>query len=485
MLRVELEASVEEVVVYRNSNCHFFNFMLKNESGIALMLVLGVITILTFLLADFTFETKLNKIKIFNQQDKIQARLNAESGLNFALAKLRLYQEGRNKIEKDENLKSAFPSSSLEEIIIQPFVYPIPMSSKANIIQRTALEEFAKKTLFRGELSVTFTKLSGFLNPNGLRILPPKKNPNADAAAEGLAPGEANPFPPPPADEDPSDPDQKKTKGEKPDVIIEKKIVETLTRLIKDKSDSDEEFHSQFSNVDPQALVKELKFYVNDSALFQDSSRPDIESKFAQKNITPKHAPMASIDELYLLPSWDDAIVDLIKDRMSVHEVSVISINEITIEDLKILFPGINNIQIEEFFKYRDGDEDKKIKGKKFKNAEDFKTAVVTSLGITTDSEYNERISELKQAGLTIDTSGKLYKVNSRGVYNNAVYNLIAYIDMPIKPTPPKKKTPNPNGGTGDPGQSQDPPANPNDKKEEKPEPTELLLPRVIEIRLE
>ncbi len=470
------------------SNADFFKLTLKSESGIALMLVLGVITILTFLLADFTFETKLNKIKIFNQQDKIQARLNAESGLNFALAKLRLYQEGRNKIEKDETLKTAFPSSELESIITQPFIYPIPMSSKANIIQRTALEEFAKKTLFRGELSVTFTKLSGFLNPNGLRILPPKKNANPDAAAEGLPPGEEAP---PPAAEDPDDPDQKKTKTEKPDVIIEKKIAETLTRLLKDKSDTDEEFHTKYSNLDPQALVKEIKYYVNDSALFQDSSRPDIEAKFAQKNITPKHAPMSSIDELYLLPSWDDAIVDLIKDRMSVHEVSVISINELTIEDLKILFPAINNIQIEEFFKYRDGDEDKKIKGKKFKNSEDFKTAVVSTLGIVTDSEFNERISELKQAGLTIDTSGKLYKVNSRGVYNNAVYNLIAYIDMPIKPTPPKKKTPNPNGnpdGTAA-DQALEPPANPStnpdDKKEDKVEPTELLLPRVIEIRLE
>lgn len=451
-----------------------FKLLFNNESGIALILVLGVITILTFVLADFTFETKLNKIKIFNQQDKIQARLNAESGLNFAIAKLRLYQEGRNKIEKDENLKTAFPSSDLEAIIIQPFIFPIPMSPKANIIQKTALEEFTKKTLFRGELSVTFTKLSGFLNPNGLRILPDKKavSPDVDAAAE-----------PPPAvddnDDDQGDPDAKK-KTEKADVVIERKLVETLSRLLKDKSDTDEDFHSKYSNVDPTYLVKELKYYVNDSAAFKDSSRPEIEAKFSQKNISPKHAPMSSIDELYLLPSWDDAIIDLIKDRLSVHEVSVIAINEITIEDLKILFPNINNIQIEEFFKYRDGDEDKKIKGKKFKNAEDFKSAIVGSLAITTDAEYNDRMTELKQAGLTIDTSGKLYKVISRGVYNNAIFNLIAFIDLPIKPVPPKKKTP---PSAGDPGQPANP--GPDPKKEDKPEPTELLLPRVIEMRLE
>ena len=80
------------------SDSLFYKKTLKNENGIALLMVMGVIAILTFLLADFTFETKLNKIKIYNQQDKIQALLNAESGINFAQAKLRLYQEGKNLI---------------------------------------------------------------------------------------------------------------------------------------------------------------------------------------------------------------------------------------------------------------------------------------------------------------------------------------------------------------------------------------------------
>lgn len=466
------------------TNREFIRLTLQKESGVALMLVLGVIAILTFVLADFTFETKLNKIKVYNQQDKIQARLNAESGLHFALAKLRLYQEGRNKLEKEESLKSAFPTADLESIIIQPFVYPIPTPKNAGIIQRTALEEFTKKTMMRGEVSVTFTKISGFLNPNGLRLKPKAVTPSGQDADQA-APAAADDEPADPAD---TGADGKK-KAEKPDIIIEKKMIETLGRLIKEKSDNDEEFHSKYSNVDPEYLVKELKYYVNDSALFQDNMKPEIESKFNQKNITPKHAPLASIDELYLLPSWDDAIVDLIKDRMSVHEVSVIAVNELTIEDLKIIFPAINNVQIEEFFKYRDGDEDKKIQGKKFKDAADFKSVIVSTLNIVSDTDYTERMDELKEAGLTIDTAGKLYKVNSRGVMNNAVYNIVAFIDLPIKPTPEKKDS-GAGKPPGDPADDQVPP--PADtgvqdpaKKDDKPKPIELLLPRVIEIRLE
>lgn len=469
----------ESLLEAQLNNKNFFQQTLKNESGIALIMVLGVITILTLLLADFTFETKLNKIKVYNVQDKIQARLNAESGLHFAVAKLRLYQEGRNKIEKDENIKAAFPVADLEEVIIQPFVFPLPTSAKANIIQRTAIEEFMKKTLFRGELSVTISKVSGFLNPNGLRL---KVKAPVAQTEEDKALSDPDDDDGPPVDEPAQPPAEgEPKKAEKAEIIIEKKFVETLQRLMKDKSDVDEDFHSKYSNLDPVFLIKELKFYVNDAANFKDQERPEIEAKFSQKNIKPKHAPMASIDELYLLPSWDDAIVDLIKDRMSVHEVNAIAINELTIEDLKIIFPAINAIQIEEFFKYRDGDPDKKIKPNKFKNAENFKAVVTGTLNIVTDGEYDDRMEDLKQAGLTIDTAGKLYKVNSRGVYNNAIYNLVAYVDLPIKPQPPKKPKPK----SEEPPNASETPPPAGGKKEDKPEPIELLVPRVIEMRLE
>jgi len=470
------------------SNREFLNKTAKGEQGIALLLVLGVVTVLTILLAEFTFDVKLNKIKIYNQQDKIQARLNAEAGLNFALAKLRLYQEGRNKLEKEESLKSAFPPSDLESIIIQPFMYPVPSPKNANIIQRTALAEFEKNTLIRGEIAVTFTKISGFLNPNSLRL---KKNvaQSVDSSqSEVDAAGESDQIAQDEGEEQPKDEQEKgdKTK-EDASVIIEKKLVETLARLIKEKSDNDETFHAKFGNADADMLVKELKFFVNDARDFNDAQRPEIEAKFIQKNITPKHAPLSSLDEIYLLPSWDDSLVELIKDRLSVHEVSVISVNEITIEDLKILFPNINNLQIEEFFKYRDGDPDKKIEGKKFKNAEDFKNVIVGTLNITSDADYQERLTQLKNAGLAIDTAGKLYKVNSRGTYNNGLYNIVAFIDLPIKPQPAKPKKPAPGQGQGQSSEvsGESPPPQGQDKKEEKPEPIELLNPRIIEIRVE
>ena len=75
---------------------------IKQERGVALLMVLSTITLLTYVLAEFTFETKLNKIKTQNLMDKLQSRLTAEAGVKFALAKLRIYGEAINLLEKNK-----------------------------------------------------------------------------------------------------------------------------------------------------------------------------------------------------------------------------------------------------------------------------------------------------------------------------------------------------------------------------------------------
>jgi uncharacterized protein (DUF433 family) len=469
---------VEVEIQVQNSNV-----LLKNEKGIALLLVLGVLTVLSFVLFEFTFETKLNKIKIYNQQDRFQARLNAEAGLNFAMAKLRLYQEGRNMIEKNESLKTSFPSSDLENLIIEPFVYPIPLSPKANIIQKTALKEFEKNTIIQGEIGVTFTKISGLLNPNSLRIVEVKKTSatEQDKAQEAGNDGNQN-------EADQAKDDTTDAKGNKKNKWESARnlMIKNITRIITSKMESSEEFHTKYSNLKPEDLVNELSYYVNDSSKVTGQDFSDAKTRFDQKGISPKHGPMASLEELHLLPSWDDDLVELFKDRMSVHDLTSIPVNEMTVEDLKTIFEEINNIQIEEFFKYRDGDVDKKIKGTKFKSADDFKTVIVSKLNIVSDSEYQAKIQDLKNAGLVIDTSGKLYLVNSKGTFNNAAYTIKAIVDLPVKEQPIKKTNtpkPNPDGaqastdGTTTEGQK--------DGDKTKSQPSELLQPRVVEIQVE
>ena len=122
---------------------------------------------------NFSFETRLNSARISSQQKSLQAKLNAESGLRLALGKLKLYQEGHNMIEKDKKLKDVIPASLLQEVTVVPFIYPVPLGPDANLIQRNALQDFEKESLIQGGMNVEIMPVSGFLNPNNMRI---KKN---------------------------------------------------------------------------------------------------------------------------------------------------------------------------------------------------------------------------------------------------------------------------------------------------------------------
>ena len=105
-----------------------------------------------------------------------------------------------------------------------------------------------------------------------------------------------------------------------------------------------------------------------------------------------------------------DEIIELVKDRLTVHEISVIAVNEITEQDLKILFPDITPIQIEEFFKKRDGDQETETEGKRFETAEEFKELIVKVLAILDDKSYDDRMKEFEAACLESD-AGKLFSL--------------------------------------------------------------------------
>lgn len=439
----------------------------------ALLMVITAITMLTWMLAEFTFETKLNKLKVYNFQDREQAKLTAQAGLNYAMGMLKIYQEARNMIEKNENLKKMINPSDLEQALISmPFVYPIPVNNPGPI-QKSALEEFEEETLLRGQLMVTITPITGFLNPNNLRIPPPKSDEEEQNNQS----------------QDPQDEENNK----EPHKFFEQKIVELITNMMEDEKESDEFFEREYGDIEPEKLVSELKYYVNNPSVIPEEEKALVDDLY--QDIRAKHAPMSSLEEMYQLQGWPDRIINMIKPRLTVHEATVIPVNKIDKEQLRLIFPNISDEQIEEFFRYRDGNPELNEDPNPFKSIDEFKSLVTGNLAIVTTSDYEEREKELKNAGLSIGLAGKLFKVESRGGFERANYNIVAFVDLPVKPEPPKKPDANQsqnqnqnqnNNQNNNTNQNNNQSNNQNNqqKEEEKKKPEELLPPRVVEIQI-
>ena len=97
---------------------------MNNNRGVALIMVLSSIAILTAIILSFSYEAQINQIRSHNLVDRTQAKLTAESGLKIAMTRLRIYKDIFNKIQRNNTFKQNAPPSLLNQAWSLPFIYP-------------------------------------------------------------------------------------------------------------------------------------------------------------------------------------------------------------------------------------------------------------------------------------------------------------------------------------------------------------------------
>ena len=450
-----------------------------DDCGAAMFFVITAIVLLTIIWMDFSFETEINKLRAHNSQDRLQARLNAEAGLRFALLRLELYQQGRNLMEKNQKLKSNVQVQDLNGIWSIPFVYPLPMNSKTPLLVRAAIEKFMQNSLLEGELLTNVRNISQLINLNLLRLGRPKLGQPKSSVAK-TSPNDLDTLLPSDLPRQP--PDELNT--EQVILNLEQRLTELFRQKFDRRLEEDEEFYRKYSNLEPAMLIKEIKFYVNDAQRQLEPEINEIRAQYSADDIQVKHAPMESLSELYLLRSWDDELVDMIKHDVTVHGVVAIDLNQITDQGLKLLIPEIDDQQIKDFFEYRD---DPNIPHP-FNHIDEFKNYITNTANILSSTEMSERIEKFIAAGIEFDVYGSLFEVVSTGRYQRSEYTIKALVEIPIKPAPWTRPTP------PRPQASQDPKRDEADNPEQstrkkpapptKPLPPQFLPPRVVEITI-
>jgi type II secretory pathway component PulK len=328
---------------------------LNNERGVALMMIMTSIIILMAIYGQFTFESKISRIKATNILDRSQAKLLAESGLQLSMARLRLYKEAYNKLQNNQQAKAMVPSQLLNQLWEVPFIFPIPVTDNANRAFRDTVAEFQKETLLEGEMRVNIQNISNRLNLNLLRMDMSKYNPDTHQqdASSMLDQSDVN---------------------MQTNVSISQSLFFTLKRLVEEKKMKDPLFEQRHGNINYQEMVSNFKYFISDyQSLGQDPMSGEAESAFQRIPLEPKYGPMSSSSELYALPGWDDEIIELIQNEFSVYPSAQIDLNKLTANMLRILIPNINEGQVNEFFLFRDDPQNPQF----FNTKEDFKRYVV------------------------------------------------------------------------------------------------------------
>jgi len=445
--------------------------ILNNNSGVALMMIMTSIIILMAIYGQFTFDSKISRIKAINIIDKSQAKLLAESGLQLAMARLKLYQAAYNKIQANKAAKDMVSGRLLNQLWEVPFIYPVPLTKDATIGLKNTIEKFHKESLLEGEMKVSIQNISNRLNLNLLRMDMAKFDPEAndpDATSQidlGLMSERAS------------------------DLSIAQTIYNILRTNIDLKKEKDELFQDRVDNLNYQNLISNLKFFISDyQSLNQDPFSSEAEDAFNRIPMRPKYGPMSSDSELYSIPGWNDELVELVKNEFSAHPFSQIDLNKITPTILKILFPemSMNEDSIPDFYAYKDDPENPKF----FNSLNDFKEYFVNIANLLDEEKFNERIKYLELKGIKFGPNPNFFKVVSEGSYNRSTYTLIAFVSLPVQ----NQNTPS--TSSNNPLNNNQTNSNENDENNvsstattssgntNTQQSTQLLEPRVVEIQI-
>ena len=453
-----------------DKNKNDFKVILKNERGVALMMIMTAIILLMAIYGEFTFESKISRIKATNVMDRSQAKLLAESGLQMAMTRLKLYKEAFNKLESNQAAKGQVPPQLLNQLWEVPFIFPIPVGEGANRAVKDTIDKFTEDSLLEGQMRVSVSNISNRMNLNLLRFDTAKKFATTNQQ-------------PDPNDPDANDPDKNNEADPNDGIIdtnptaiqnnvsIDQSLYFLMKRLVDEKKEKDPGFEDRYANINYQELVTNLKYYISDyQSMMADPMAGEAESNFQKIPLTPKYGPLSSASELYAVPGWNDELIELIQNEFSVYPSAQIDLNKLTANMLRILVPTIDEEQIRSFFEYRDNPDQPKF----FNSVDDFKKWVVDVERIVNENDFKERIEKFTKAGITFGSNPNLFKIISEGIYNRSTYTLVAYVYMPKQES-----------GTQTPTTPTNPPATPPATTTPNTNPvTQLLEPRIIEIQI-
>ena len=445
--------------------------ILKNQRGVALIMIMTTVIFLLMIYSEFTFESKISRIKTTNILDKSQAKLMAESGLQMAMTRLKLYVEAYNKVQSNETAKSSVSPQLLNQLWEVPFMFPIPVPNGAAAAFKDAVGKFAQESILEGEMRVSIQSMSNRINLNQLRMSYLTYNPETDF------------------DKISSHLDISET-AILNDVSVDQSLYYMLRTLADKKKDTDEIFAEKYSRINYQELVSNLKFYMSDQGILaQDPYAAQASANFQQMDITPKYGPLSSSSEIYSIPGWDDELVELVKNEFSFYPTNQIDLNKLSANMLKLLFPSLMDSDIEEFFTYKNDP----TKARYFNTTEDLKKYFVGTARNITEEYFNQRIELFTKQGFTFGSNPNLFKVVAEGIYNRSNYTIIAIVSVgsmtttkpntnnPANPADPDGIIPEGSTTTGSTGTGAGTGTGSGTGAEQK---TQLYEPRIIEIQV-
>jgi general secretion pathway protein K len=327
----------------------------KRQSGLALLMAIFSITLLTFLAVELSYDTSVEYVVSNNEYRRVKAYYAAKSGLELSLLRILLYRKVISQF--GENLKGQ--GDLVNKIWNFPFVWPPVPPDSLNIVETDQINAAVGESLMDTQYLATISSEGSKLDLNDL-----------------ASPSES----------------------------LRKTTRDQMLKIFQDRADQDDELGKFLQSYDFESLVNNIKDWVDEDSNAENGG--DEGSAYTENEVKlPPNREFRTLEEVRMVSGMDDRVFEFLKPRITVYGIKGINPNYADQELLKSLSADITDEVAAEIIAHIKDPEKGPFPDKDsffaFLEGEDVDTQALedSKIPLYFDTEYNFRIESTGVSG--------------------------------------------------------------------------------------
>jgi general secretion pathway protein K len=266
--------------------------MLKQESGVALMMAIASVTLLMVIATEVMYETGVELVVSSQAVNQLKAHYAAKAGVQLSLLRIHAYKKAAAMAG------SQVPTSMLDPIWQMPFAWPPVLPEDTSAVEKDQVQAAVKASKMQGNYFVTIESEGGKLDVNDLAS---------------------------------------------PSKVIADSTRQQLLQMVQSKMENDETFAEKNRGLDFSKVLDNITDWIDEDKT-QKSGSGDESALYPDRGTNefiPPNSAFKTLEELHMVAGMTDELYDLLAPRLTVFGTKGVNVNYAAKDVLMGLSPQI------------------------------------------------------------------------------------------------------------------------------------------------
>lgn len=336
---------------------------LKNRRGVAILVALFAIMLLSFVATEVTYDTSVEYVIARQQVNRLKAYYAARAGVEISLLRILIYKKAVAAATNAFGDAATKQMAMLDPVWQMPFSWPPVLPDEITGVDKSNIEDIVKESAMDAQYLATIESEGGRIDINDLGSI-----------SKGL---------------------REATKQQ-------------ILKIFASEIENNEEFRDKWGNYRFEELVNNMIDWVDeDSESLNGGGEKDKYPEANNSDYVPPNAPFKTIKELNMVAGMNEDFFKMLEARVTIFGTKGVNVNYASREVLAGLDPSMREDALNQILKRRSDPRE----GGPFQNEEDF-------FGYA--QRYGVNVQAIKQSGIPLLFGLEYnFRIRSTGRFSN------------------------------------------------------------------